>query len=129
MSTQLEMLAPEQLLAQYARALNSADTAALPSFYTPDGVYMPDGVQTVPASALAARGAAFFAKAGFDIDFAVESVAVDGTYAFVQATAHTRTTKGATQPQVRRSRDFFVLRQQEQGWKIFCYIFNRVQVA
>ncbi|MBC6605374.1 DUF4440 domain-containing protein [Hymenobacter sp. BT188] len=129
MSTQLEALAAEQLLAQYAQALNSADTTALSSFYTPDGVCMPNGVQTIPASALSARGAAFFAKAGFDIDFAVESVAVDGSYAFVQATAHTRTTKGNAHPQVRRSRDFFVLRQQEQGWKIFCYIFNSVQVA
>jgi uncharacterized protein (TIGR02246 family) len=118
------------LLAQYAQALNSADTAVLPSFYTPDGVIMPEGHATLPANALLARGESFFAKKDFHIDFAVESVAVDGAYTFVQATARTRITERATQQPVhRRSRDFFVLRQQPQGWKIYCYIFNEVAAA
>jgi uncharacterized protein (TIGR02246 family) len=122
--------AVEALLAQYAKALNAADTAVLPSFYTPDGVFMPEGLTTLPVNALLIRGERFFAKADFHIDFAVESVAVDGSYTFVQATAHTRITEHATrQPMHRRSRDFFVLRQQPQGWKIFCYIFNSVQAA
>ncbi|SNC65450.1 conserved hypothetical protein [Hymenobacter gelipurpurascens] len=130
MSTQPETLAAEHLLTQYAQALNSADTAALASFYTPDGVFMPEGLTTLPVSELLARAEAFFAKEEFQIDFAVESVAVDGAYCFVRATASTRSTERATQRELgRRSRDFFVLRQQPQGWKIFCYIFNSVQAA
>lgn len=91
---------------------------------------MPEGLTTLPVSKLPARGEAFFAKENFHIDFAVESVAVDGAYTFVQASAFTRTTERSTQRELsRRSRDFFVLRQQAQGWKIFCYIFNSVQAT
>ena len=38
-----------QLLAQYAEALNSANLALLPGFYTADGVFMPDGRASLPA--------------------------------------------------------------------------------
>lgn len=120
--------AAEQLLLQYAEALNAANTTLLPALYTADGVFMPDGITPLPASALLRKGQSFFAKSRFHISYEVTTVAVDGAYAFVQATARTATTELATgQEATRTSQDFFVLQQQEHGWKIFCYIFNSVR--
>ncbi|RZL13021.1 MAG: hypothetical protein EOO62_09425 [Hymenobacter sp.] len=120
--------AAEQLLAHYAEALNVANTALLPTFYTTDGVFMPDGVATLPAGALSGKGESFFVKTRFHISYAVEDVTVGGEYAFVQATARTATTDLATGREVARtSRDFFVLRQESQDWKIYRYLFNSVR--
>jgi ketosteroid isomerase-like protein len=120
--------AAQQLLAHYAEALNSANTALLPALYTPDGVFMPDGVAPLPAGALPGKGAGFFAKSRFHISYAVEDVTVSGEYAFVQATARTATTSLATGREVARtSQDFFVLRQEAQDWKIYRYLFNSVR--
>jgi uncharacterized protein (TIGR02246 family) len=120
--------AARQLLAHYAEALNSSNTTLLPALYTADGVFMPDGITPLPASALLGKGQSFFAKMRFHISYEVKTVAVDGEYAFVQATARTATTELATgQEATRTSQDFFVLQQQDQVWKIFCYIFNSVR--
>ena len=120
--------AAEQLLAYYAEALNAANPALLPTLYTADGVFMPDGVATLPAGALPGKGSSFFAKSRLHISYAVEDVTVGGEYAFVQATARTATTDLASgQETARTSRDFFVLRQESQDWKIYRYLFNSVR--
>jgi ketosteroid isomerase-like protein len=120
--------AAQQLLAHYAEALNAANTALLPALYTTDGVFMPDGVAPLPASALSGKGSSFFANSRFHISYAVEDVTVSGEYAFVQATARTATTSLATGREVARtSQDFFVLRQEAQDWKIYRYLFNSVR--
>jgi len=120
--------AAEQLLAQYAEALNAANTNLLPALYTADGVFMPDGVASLPAGALPGKGVSFFAKSRLHISYAVQEVTGSGEYAFVQATARTATTNLATgQETARTSRDFFVLRQEGQDWKIYRYLFNSVR--
>ncbi|RZL13733.1 MAG: hypothetical protein EOO62_07365 [Hymenobacter sp.] len=120
--------AAQQLLAHYAEALNAANTALLPTLYTADGVFMPDGMAALLADALPGKGSSFFAKSRFHISYAVEDVTMGSEYAFVQATARTATTDLATGREVARtSRDFFVLRQESQDWKIYCYLFNRVR--
>jgi len=117
-----------QLLAQYAEALNSANPARLPGFYTPDGLFMPDGRAPLPVGALPSQAASFFAKTRLHISYVAEEVTVDGAYAFVQATARTATTDLATgQETARTSRDFFVLRQEGEAWKIYRYVFNSVR--
>ena len=117
-----------QLLAQYAEALNSANLALLPGFYTADGVFMPDGRASLPAGALPGTAARFFAHSRLRISYAAAEVTVDGAYAFVHATARTATTDLATgQETTRTSRDFFVLRQEGQEWKIYRYLFNSVR--
>jgi len=128
MQLPLQMQAAEQLLARYAEALNAANTTLLPTLYTADGVFMPDGVASLPASALADKGDSFFIKSHLHIRYAVEEVTSGGEYAFVQATARTATINRATGQEVAcTSRDFFVLRQEGQDWKIYRYLFNSVQ--
>ena len=128
MQPHLPTQAARQLLAQYAEALNAADTARLPSLYTADGLFLPDGRPPLPADALPGNAESFFAKTRLHISYAVEDVTVGGGYAFVQATARTATTDLATGREVARtSRDFFVLRQENQDWKIYRYVFNSVR--
>ncbi|WP_324680251.1 nuclear transport factor 2 family protein [Hymenobacter sp. GOD-10R] len=120
--------AAEQLLAQYAEALNTAHPLLLPALYTADGVFMPNGVASLPAGVLPGQGEKFFAKSRLHIRYAVEEVTGNGEYAFVQATARTATTDLTTGQEVTRtSRDFFVLRQEGQDWKIYRYLFNSVR--
>lgn len=120
--------AARQLLAQYAEALNAADAARLLALYTADGLFLPDGRPPLPAAALPGQAARFFANTRLHISYAVQDVTVGGDYAFVQATARTATTDLATGQEVARtSRDFFVLRQESQDWKIYRYLFNSVR--
>lgn len=56
------MQAAWQLLAHYAEALNSANTALLPALYTADGVFMPDGVAPCPPARCRAGELAFSLK-------------------------------------------------------------------
>jgi ketosteroid isomerase-like protein len=120
--------AARQLLTQYAEAINSTNLSLLPALYTTDGVFMPDGMAPLPASLLPSRGKRFFDNTLFHITYAVEEVTVDGKYAFVQATASIATTNLTTgQEASRTSRDFFVLHQEAQDWKIYRYLFNSVR--
>ena len=127
MSTQTEKTAIEKLLTAYAEAFNSANTASLPSFYTEDGLLMPDGFQGLTTEDLLNRSKSFFKKTRFQMDFAVPDIVIDGEYAFMQTTAKTTTTNLEKNQEVKQtSRDFFVLRKEKEGWKIFRYIFNNV---
>ncbi|RZK33601.1 MAG: SgcJ/EcaC family oxidoreductase [Hymenobacter sp.] len=130
MPSSLPPQAARQLLAHYAEALNSADAARLPTLYTADGLFLPDGRPPLSAAALPGQAESFFVKTRLRISYAVQDVAVGGGYAFVQATARTATTDLATgQETARTSRDFFVLRQESQDWKIYRYVFNNVRSA
>lgn len=48
----IEKQAAEKLLAGYAAALNSANATSLSSFYTYDGLFMPDGFKSLTATDL-----------------------------------------------------------------------------
>ncbi|WP_185974357.1 YybH family protein [Litoribacter populi] len=128
MSTQFEKTAVEKLLTDYAEALNSANTALIPSFYTADGLFMPDGYKGLPTEDLLGTSKGFFKNVRFQIDFTVPDTVIDGEYAFVQTMAKTTTTKLEKNQEVKQtSRDFFVLRKGKEGWKIYRYIFNNVR--
>ncbi|RDV16523.1 hypothetical protein DXT99_04840 [Pontibacter diazotrophicus] len=128
MSTQTEREAVEKLLGRYAQVLNSADTASIPSYYTADGQFMPEGLKTTTSSELKRRGEDYFRGKGFQIGYSVQNMVVDGRYAFVQATAQTVATDlKANKEALHTSQDFFVLRKEQEEWKIFRYTFNNVK--
>jgi ketosteroid isomerase-like protein len=128
MQTQNERQAAEGLLRAYAEALNSATTALIPSFYTQDGLFLPQGSKALTFTDLPQRSVSFFKKVRFYIDYSLKDIAVDKGYAFVEATAKTRTTDLATNQELTQtSRDFFVLRKEQEEWKIYRYIFNHVK--
>ena len=127
MNAQDEKAAAESLLTDYANALNSADAASIPAFYTQDGRFLPDGFKALTTADLAKKSKSYLEKGQFHIRYNVQDIAMDGQFAFVEATAQTRSTDAATGVESSQvSRDFFVLRREQGDWKIFRYIFNSV---
>ncbi|HEY1165964.1 MAG TPA: nuclear transport factor 2 family protein [Chitinophaga sp.] len=128
MQMQDERTAIESLLARYAEALNTANTAAISSFYTADGVFMPDHFKALTAAALSERRGAYLQKAHFHIAYSIQHILAGDYYAFIEATATTTATDPITHKKtIRGSQDFFVLRKDKAAWKIFRYIFNNVK--
>lgn len=126
MNTQPDKAAVENLLTAYANAINSANTALIPSFYTEDGRLMPEDSKDLTKEDLVKRSQKFFKQVRFQINYAAPDTIIDGDYAFVQTTAKTTTTSLETSKvEDRTSRDFFVLRKEKEDWKIFRYVFNK----
>lgn len=122
-----EKIAIEKLLIDYAETLNSANTALIPAFYTEDGLFMPDGFKEWSPKDLSKNSKSFFKKNRFQIGFDLPQTILDGEFAFVHTMAKTTTTDLGINKEVSlTSRDFFVLRKGEDGWKIYRYIFNNV---
>lgn len=125
MNTQTDRTAVEALLADYAAALNAANTAIIHSFYTEDGLLLPQGQQDLNKAELVTRSESFFRQQRFRIDYSLPETLINGDYAFVQTIAKT-SSEGQKNGQVeeKTSRDFFVLKKENEAWKIFRYIFN-----
>jgi hypothetical protein len=89
---------------------------------------MPDYTQTLTKSDLLQKGRSYLSKTRFHISYAIQDVTLKDEYAFVQATAQTRTVNPHTNTEVSKtSRDLFVLRKEQNEWKIFRYMFNNVK--
>ncbi|RYE03599.1 MAG: hypothetical protein EOP44_06310 [Sphingobacteriaceae bacterium] len=128
MSTINEQQAAGQLLSGYAEVLNTANTALIPSFYTHDGAFMPNGYRTLTKEDLENAAGKYLKNANFKISYAIQSVTIKQEYAFIDATAQTTAVSLNENNEVSQiSRDFFVLRKEGSDWKIFRYLFNRIQ--
>jgi|GEM_PF-507959 len=129
MSTQEEKQAILNLLTEYDNALNSANIALIPSFYAEDGMFMPDGMQELSRSDLQKKNhESYLKKVQFRIDFTIADIIIDGRYAFVQAIAKANSRNLETDKvSAKTSRDLFILRKDQDKWKIFRYIFNNVK--
>jgi len=129
MSTQEEKQAILNLLTEYDNALNSANIALIPSFYAEDGLFMPDGMQELSRNDLQKKNhESYLKKVQFRIDFTIADIIIDGRYAFVQAIAKANSRNLETDKvSAKTSRDLFILRKDQDKWKIFRYIFNNVK--
>jgi ketosteroid isomerase-like protein len=125
---QPEMQAAEKLLADYAQALNTANAAAIPSFYTQDGVFLPDGYRQLAVADLKKSGSSYLQRSNFRISYEIKNVVAENGYVFVDAQAKTTSHDPATRLEKNlNSLDFFVLRKEGAEWKIFRYLFNHVR--
>ena len=126
MNTQEEKQAILNLLTKFDNALNSGDSVSIPYFYTEDGLFMPQGMRAFSRTDLKKRNdESFFNKVRFQIDFTIKDIVVDGRYAFVQAAAKTNTKDLTTGKQsAKTSRDLFILRKDQEEWKIYLYMFS-----
>jgi len=128
MKTPEQTEAIQNTLVDYAKALNTADIAAIPAFYTNDGKFMPEGHKTITNAALLKKAAGnHLVKSAFHIEYIIEDIIVEDEYAFVLANAKTLQKEGVNGTIIgKTSRDFFILRKVEETWKICRYIFNNV---
>ena len=67
----------------------------------------------------------FLKNSQFQISYEFEDLIIDGSYAFVNAVAVTKTNDG-NRVTTRRSSDFFVLKLLADEWKIYRHTFNNV---
>lgn len=109
----------------FAIALNAADTERLSAFFTSDAVFMPEAAKAFSVAALLHLSGGFLKKTAFYRQFAVKDIQTGGHYAFVQANATAATlNRAGGSTSVKRPRNFFVLQNEEQHWKIYRYRFN-----
>ncbi|SFM83991.1 Ketosteroid isomerase homolog [Chitinophaga sp. YR627] len=129
MQSQQENQAIEKLLSDFAATLNAATIQHISSFFTEDAVFMPDGFKILKAADLKRTGNGYLQRSHFQIGFTIKEVEIGLPYAFVRATAAAALLDPDTQQLItQQSRDFFVLRKDNEDWKIFRYMFNRVKV-
>ncbi|MBD1362616.1 nuclear transport factor 2 family protein [Mucilaginibacter sp. ZT4R22] len=127
MSTINEKLAAEQVLQGYAEVLNKANISLISSFYTFDGLFIPHGYKSLTKKELDVAGGKLLKAKDFRINFDIENVTIGNEFAFIDATAQTTTIGRGGEETREKSRDFFVLRKDGADWKIYRYLFNRVQ--
>ena len=112
----------EQLITQYADAVNTANAPAIAALYAQDGLLMPEGFRSVNGSEVNGE---YFKRASVTIEYTVSDIVINGDFAFVEARATTKTTDLSTkQDQIKATRDLFVLKKITGNWKIYRYIFN-----
>jgi ketosteroid isomerase-like protein len=128
MNSQNEIKNVSGVLENFATALNTSNSASLPSFFTEDGIFMPDGIKTISKPArLAKTGENNLSKIGFQIQYTIEDINIDGDFAFVTATANTSQLElGSELSVIKSSRDFFVFKKNGANWKIYRYMFNKI---
>jgi ketosteroid isomerase-like protein len=112
----------------FANALNAGDLGSILSFYSEEGIFMPEGFKTLSKNSIGKKRAKLLEELNFKIQFEVVKIVVNDNYAFVEALAKTsENDKNAHSTSEKTSRDFFVLRKEDDQWKILRYIFNNVQ--
>lgn len=127
MTTPQENQAVKDLLVAYAEALNTANIAAIPSFFSSEGCFMPDTFKTLGKNDLKDANGNHLRKTNFHIVYTIKNVNFDKEYAFVEAIAIVHEVDiHSGNEQCKTSRDFFVLHKEEHDWKIYRYLFNNV---
>ncbi|WP_442591951.1 YybH family protein [Pedobacter sp. AW31-3R] len=120
----------QETIKGFASTLNSADAKSIPSHFSNDAKFMPDGSGTITGAGLLKKsGEKHLSATEFKIKFSDFDINIDNNYAFVNARAETSQLDPVNnQKVVKSSRDFFVLRKTDQSWKIYRYIFNNVKI-
>lgn len=119
--------AAEAVVAQYMRALRSADAATIVDLYADDAVFLPAGAPTIEGkAAIAAAYTANFkmmnVRSG---ESAVEEAAIHGDIALVRlATRSTVVILTNNQETQVNARELFILKKVDGQWKISRYMFN-----
>lgn len=120
----------KEKILNFASALNLGKIEDVLPFYSDEAIFMPDGSKTFTKSQIGKSGAEFLIESDFKIRFYDVKIAIDETYAFVEAIANTSQNDKETSSKLEKtSRDFFVFRKEEGDWKIFRYIFNNVNAS
>ncbi|MXV51151.1 hypothetical protein GS399_09235 [Pedobacter sp. HMF7647] len=125
MDKQQDEQAVEDLLHRYSQAISASRSDLIPDFYTTDALFMPEGYKPLTRETLAGGNPTPFIRNKYLISFSIENVVIDHHFAFVNAAAQTKMIDlkngGET---TKLSKDFFVLQEYNEEWRIFRYMFN-----
>lgn len=111
---------------EYFTALNAGDDSALQQLFEPDGKVLPPGEATVTGrDAVGEFYRTRFAAVQFGRDLRVHDVVCEGNTGAVHcSTTGTVTIRATGHEQEVDSRELFVLRRGDDGWRIQYYMFN-----
>lgn len=126
METNQTKLAVQKAINAHASILNMAEVNKLYTCYSDDAIFTPDGHKKLHYNDIVnLKSANFLKNSQFQISYEFEGLIIDGSYAFVNAAAVTKTNEG-NRVTARRSSDFFVLKLIAAEWKIYRHTFNNV---
>lgn len=118
--------AVQKAIENHASLLNQAAADRLHTCYTTDAVFMPEGHKNLSYQDLAnLKSEGFLKNSGFEISYDFTDISVDEKYAFVTASAITKTKEGKKKS-FKKSNDFFVLKFIGTEWKIYRHTFNNI---
>ena len=119
----------EKLLFDYRDALNTSDVNKVLPLYTNDGVFMPSNAPSAIGQEQIKVSYEFvFKTIQLNIEFFIDEIVVNGTYAFARTTSKGTTlihANGQTVPE--ENRELFVLQKTNGIWKISRYMFNKMK--
>lgn len=123
---------PAQLVAvmeRYAAALRSGNVEALVALYTPNGVFMREGMRAaVGRDALRAAYKEVFAALKVDLSFSIQETEIMGDMAWLRSTSKGRVKVLSSGLETANSFDELVVFRREQvGWKIRSYMYGSNQ--
>jgi uncharacterized protein (TIGR02246 family) len=129
MSAQQDLAAAENLVTQYAEAVNAADRQKIASLYSEDGLFMPAGMRSLTKNEITKKGKQKGDNNHFRMSYDINNIVIGDKYAFVEAHATTNTINREKDTHTTRtSRDLFVLRKDGGDWRVYRYMFNYAQV-
>ena len=118
-----------QLLADYARALNTSDAALAASCYTSDGVFMPTQLPSAVGADLEPAYGQIFENIRLKVEFTIDELEIAGpdvAYALTRSNG-TMTVLATGNESAESNREVFVFRREDGAWKIARYMFNKAE--
>lgn len=115
------------LLGTYETSLNTSDASLAASCYTTDGVFMPTTLPTASGAAITAAYENIFAAIKLDVVFAIDELVVASdelAYALTRSSG-TQTVLANDAVSAEANREVFILRRENDAWKIARYMFNK----
>lgn len=117
----------EALLSEYKKALNTSDANLAQSLYTKDGIFMPtEAPSAIGREHIRKTYEYIFSQIQLHIEFFIEEISVENTFAFATTTSEGTTlirATGTTIPEA--NRELFVFEKVDGEWKIDRYMFNK----
>lgn len=130
METTKEQSAIEKLIFSYSDAFNAKDLLKTVALYEQDGILMPNNSPLAQGTEqLTASFEFLFKNAQINIQYIIDEVMISGEYAFARTNSKVETIIGGADKILLDNKELFVLRNQNDEWKISRYIFNNTKTT
>jgi len=119
--------AVEKTLNKYFNSLNESDVKTAVGSYTTDGVFMAAGAPTAIGTAqLTTAYEYLFEAIQLNVEVTIDEVIIKDDISFVRTHSIGSTNIHATGQKIpAENREFFLLRKEQEDWKIARYLFNQ----
>jgi ketosteroid isomerase-like protein len=125
MNNQQETKSISDFINAFSEALGRSDNKIGSTFYTEDGLFLPNNYPTISKDQLDKAKGTFLKNKKFNITYVIDEIVVKENFAFVQAEATATTTELNDDLSFTVvSRDLFILNKIDNAWKIYRYMFN-----